>query len=337
MDASGTTGTGCVENFDYEVTQPFRLTASAAIIEDASCNSAGALVKIINTNGGQAPYEYSFNGGTFSTINESNLLAGDHDLMVKDALGCTFEMDLNVPDGIEDPSFLSDIVYDCDGLGTLTVTPSNTTDFTYSYTLNGTANSPIDSNIFNNVADGTHAVSIAYSNTLAPSQSTLFFESFGAGPTTQIGEIGPGYCYEPQDGSTTNCNLGPAGILVNGEYTVTNFVTNPVILRSPNDHTAIPNGRFLAIDVSTLAGESFVRERIVAMCRTRIATIRVACPYMVSYTVVPVNIIPTGINYHAVVINTGVPLVGLMITQRYDVAAIVFHGIKRIVRTRPTR
>ncbi|MEM9000690.1 MAG: T9SS type B sorting domain-containing protein [Bacteroidota bacterium] len=256
MDSSGNGGVGCIETLDYEIDQPFRLTASAAIVEDASCSPSGALVKILNANGGQSPYEYSFDGGSnFGTGYSSNLLPGNYQLIVRDALGCTYDMDLTVPTVIADPSFGQDVVYACDGSGTITITPSNTTDFSYTYALNGTPNTPADNNSFAGIGDGTYTVTAGYSSSIAPNQSTLFFENFGAGPTTQIGEIGPGYCYEPQDGSTTACNLGPAGILVNGEYTVTNFVTNPIPgWRSPNDHTGLADGRFLAIDVSTLAG-----------------------------------------------------------------------------------
>ncbi len=251
MDSSGTTATGCIENFDYEIVQPFRLTASATIIEDASCNPAGALVKIINTNGGQAPYEYSINGGTFSGVNTTNLLPGNHQFTVRDALGCEYDMELTVPSAAADPSFSNTVEYACDGAGTITVTPSNTSDFTYTYAMNGTANAPIANNVFTNVTSGTQNITVEYSSSITPGQTTLFFENFGAGPTTQIGEVGPGYCYEPQNGSETTCNLGPAGILVDGEYAVTNNVTNPIpAYRNPNDHTALANGRFFAINPS---------------------------------------------------------------------------------------
>lgn len=254
MDSSGTTGTGCVESFDYEIVQPFRLLASASIIEDASCNPSGALVKIMNPSGGQAPYQYSFNGGTFSGVDTSNLLPGNHQFTVQDALGCTYDMELTVPNSPADPTFTNDVTYDCAGEGTITVTPSNTADFTYAYDLNGTANIPADNNIFTGVASGTQTINIEYSTTLASNQSTLFFENFGTGSSTQIAEIGPAYCYEPQDGSTVSCNRGPAGILVNGEYTVTNLVTNPIpSLTSPQDHTGLTDGRFLAIDISTFS------------------------------------------------------------------------------------
>lgn len=257
MDSSGNGGTGCIETFDYEIDQPFRLTASPAIVQDASCDPNGALVKILNASGGQGLYEYSFDGGSyFSPTNESYLLPGDYNLVVRDELGCTYDMELTVPTEVADPDLTTTVEYACDGLATITVDTSNPTDFEYTYSLDSSLNTPSDNNIFTNVADGTYTITVGYSSSIAPSQSTLFFENFGAGPTTQIAEIGPGYCYEPQDGTETDCNLGPAGILVNGEYTVTNFVTNPVpSWRSPNDHSGITDGRFLAIDVSTLAGD----------------------------------------------------------------------------------
>ncbi len=254
-DASGINGIGCVESFDYEISQPYRLTASAAIIEDASCNSSGALVKILNGSGGQAPYEYSFDGGTtFSSNASQNLLAGTYQLSIKDNLGCTFDMEFTVPNSPIDPSFTSNVIYDCDGLGTITIQPSNTTDFIYEYALNANDNTPASKNVFDAVSNGTHTVSVSFASAVAPNQSTLFLETFGAGPTTMIAEIGPDYCFEPQDGSTVACNRGPSGILVNGEYTVTKFVTNPIsVLTSPKDHTGLVDGRFLAIDISTFS------------------------------------------------------------------------------------
>ncbi|MCL5244264.1 T9SS type B sorting domain-containing protein [Cellulophaga sp. 20_2_10] len=256
MDSSGATiDTGCKVNEDYEIDQPFRLSASASIIEDASCNPLGALVKILNPNGGDGTYEYSFNGGTsFSATDTANLAPGNYELVLRDGLGCTYEMEITVPDPITAPTFSSAIGYDCLGDGTITMTPSNTTDFSYIYKLNTVANTLPSNNVFAGVGNGTYTVTVDYASVLTAGQSTLFYESFGAGATTQIAEIGSDYCYEPQSGAATACNRGPAGILVNGEYTVTNLVTNPITsLRSPNDHTGVTDGRFLAIDVSTFS------------------------------------------------------------------------------------
>ncbi|MDB2606400.1 T9SS type B sorting domain-containing protein [Zobellia sp.] len=263
MDSGGTSGTGCEESIEYEVVQPFRLTASPAIIEDASCDTSGAtiptaLVKILNASGGQGSYEYSFDGGsTFTAVDEKRLAAGTHQLAIRDALGCETDLEITVPSTVVAPSFGNDVTYACDGNGIITITPSNTTDFSYTYQLNGTDNVPADSNIFSTVAPGTQTVTVGYTSTIAASQSTLFLENFGTGVTTQIAEIGPGYCYEPQDGTITDCNLGPAGILVNAEYAVTDRVTNPnTTWRSPNDHTGLTDGRFMAIGVSTSAGNN---------------------------------------------------------------------------------
>ncbi len=257
MDSSGSGASGCIGNFDYEIVQPFLLNASPAIVEDASCSPTGARVRILNASGGQAPYEYSFDGGSnFDANNERNLAPGNYQLVLRDALGCTHDMDLNVPNPVPDPNLSAAVDYACDGTASITVSTSNTTDFTYTYSLNTIANTPADNNVFTGVADGSQTVTVGYSSSIAPNQSTIFFEDFGAGPTTQIAEVGTDYCYEPQDGSLTNCNRGPAGILVNGEYTVTNLVTNALnltTLTNPQDHTGLTDGRFLAIDVSTFS------------------------------------------------------------------------------------
>ncbi|MFS4416775.1 T9SS type B sorting domain-containing protein [Maribacter sp. 2307ULW6-5] len=249
----------CTETITHEITQPFSLTASASIIEDASCDPNGALVKILNPSGGQAPYAFSFDGGSsFSGVDEQRLLPGNYQFMVRDALGCTFNTELTVPSPVNAPTFGTAVTYDCAGLGNIGITPSNTTDFNYTYSLNGGI--PTTTNAFGGQLPGTYTVTVAYASTLAPEQSTVFFEDFGAGPNTQLGEIGPGYCYEPQSGMATPCNLGPAGILVDAEYVVTNFVTNPIpAYRNPNDHSGLTDGRFLAINPSNnLVGSNSV-------------------------------------------------------------------------------
>ena len=254
-DNSGTATSRCTESINYEVVQPFRLNASAAVVEDVSCDttgSTGTLVKISNAIGGQAPYEYSFDSGTsFATTNEMRLVSGTYQLVLRDALGCTLDMDLTVPSTIAEPGLTPAVTYDCNGDGIITITSDNTTDYDYTYALNTVENTPADNNVFTEVAAGTHTITVDYTSELTTAQNAFLSEDFGAGVTTEINEIGPGYCYEPQDGSTTDCNLGPAGIFVNGEYAVTNEVNNPVTAwRSPNDHTGITDGRFLAIGVS---------------------------------------------------------------------------------------
>jgi len=251
-------GTGCQDVYEYTLNQPFRLLASAAIVETESCDpGAGSRVRIVNAQGGQAPYEYSFDGGnTYNPTNEAQLPAGQYQLFVRDALGCTHPMELTVPSGPAGPNPTAVVAYDCLGEATLTVEPGGGTDFVYTFALDGQPNTPSDKPVFENVPTGTRTLTIGYNNQLTPEQSTLFSEDFGSGPTTFVAEAGTGYCYEPQDGTETPCNYGPAGILVNGEYTVTSLVTNPITAwRSPNDHSGLSDGRFMVVDISTHAGE----------------------------------------------------------------------------------
>ncbi|WP_423998428.1 T9SS type B sorting domain-containing protein [Maribacter sp. IgM3_T14_3] len=244
----------CTETLEYTITEPFKINASAAIVEDIACNATGTLVKILNATGGSAPYTYSFDGGTsFSTTSERSLSAGNYVLVVKDNMECTFEMDITVPKSVADPSLSKTVDYDCNGDATVTVTSSNTVDFNYTYSLNA---DPIQKdNFFTGVPVGTQTVTVNYSSALTPSQSNFLLETFGSGPNTAISEIGPGYCYQPQDGTAAACNVGPAGILINGEYSVTATVTNPVpAWRTPNDFNGLMDGRFFAIAVSTTPG-----------------------------------------------------------------------------------
>jgi len=192
MDATGALADRCIETIAYEIDQPFRLTASPSIIEDASCNASGALVKILNPAGGQAPYEYSFDGGSnFGVTSQERLLPGIYQLQMKDALGCILNMDITVPTSVSDPALTSAVTYNCDGTGTVTINTSNTTDFSYEYALNGTDNTPVANNVFTNVVEGTNTVTVSYTSQLAPNQSILLNEDFGAGPSTQIEEVGP--------------------------------------------------------------------------------------------------------------------------------------------------
>ena len=245
---------GCEVTDSLTITNPLTLSASAAVTELAECNpGVGAEVRITNPIGGVAPYEYSFDGGvSFSTNPIANLLPGTHSLLIRDANGCEFPMNVVVEPEPTAPNLTASIVYECDGEGTVTVTPDNANYF-YTYELNGSPNTPADSNVFTNVSAGFNTISVNYIRNTPPPQSELFDENFGAGANTAITEIDPVYCYEPQQGITTSCADG--GFINDGEYSVTNTI-NPAYggWRIPNDHSGITDGRFLVINVGGVAG-----------------------------------------------------------------------------------
>src|SRR5690606_33500318 len=159
-------------------------------------------------------------GVSYDTNPIGNLLPGTHTVYIRDANGCTYPMSVTVEPEPISPTVTPDIDYDCEGEGIITLTGSST-GFDYTYTLNGVANSPVDSNVFNNVSPGNHTITVNYVSNIPPSPSILLTENFGFGTTTSIDEVDPNFCFEPlADGTPDGCNLGGIGNLVNGEYTV---------------------------------------------------------------------------------------------------------------------
>jgi len=240
----------------YAINEPLTLSASAAVTALAECYPGmGAEVRITNAIGGTAPYEYSFDGGsTYDTTSIGYLLPGTHTLYIRDANLCTYPMNVTIDPEPTPPSATAAIDYECDGEGTITVTP-NSTDFDYTYEIDGNPNTPNTSNVFGDVPVGSHTITVNYVSNSAPSPSILLSENFGVGPNTSISEIDPAYCYEPQDGSASLCGFGTDTHIQDGEYSVTQNIVNPYgSWLSPNDHTGLASGRFLAINVGGVAG-----------------------------------------------------------------------------------
>src|SRR5690606_6988110 len=112
------------------------------------------------------------------------------------------------------PTVVPDIAFDCEGEGIITLSP-NSTDFDYTYLLDGAPNTPVDSNTFNNVPVGPHTITVNYTSNSAPDASILLDENFGFGVTTSIDEVDPNFCFEPlEDGTPEGCDRGGVGNLV---------------------------------------------------------------------------------------------------------------------------
>lgn len=246
----------CIVNEIYTITEPLTLSASAAVTQLAECNPGlGAEVRITNAIGGTAPYEYSFNGGTsYGASSIGYLLPGTHTVYIRDANLCTYPMTVTIDPEPTPPNVTPAIDYECDGEGTITLTPDSA-DFDYTYALDGTPNTPANLNVFNNVSVGAHTVTVNYTSNSAPTPSVLLLETFGTGPNTSIPEVDPAYCYEPQNGSVNSCGWGIDTHIQDGEYSVTQNIVNPYgTWLSPNDHSGMANGRFLAMNVGGAVG-----------------------------------------------------------------------------------
>lgn len=250
------------------------LTASAGVGELAGCGplqggQPTGLIRFANAQGGTAPYKYSFDGGStwqtdpFKYVVSSTV---SYDLRVKDNVGCEYKIPYNVilDPKPADPAIDDDIkpVYNCDGTATATIvvnTPVSTgSTYTYEYYLKtGTAapvaNTPITSNVFTNVPNGSHTVIVKYNIQTVSSYSNLLSENFGYGDdTTSPGINTSFYCFERQV-AATQCKGSTA--INDGDYSVTSFIVNPFgPWIQPGDHTPqtvppTPKGRSLVVNI----------------------------------------------------------------------------------------
>ncbi len=245
-DANGCEGTAK----NVTINQPNAIKAFAAVSKLVDCQTNGnAEVHITNASGGVLPYQYSFdNGLSYGSSAKGYVSQGDHTLIIRDANLCTFEMNVHIDAPLTRPNFDANVTYDCTGEGTVTVSNDNT-DYNYTYALDGTANTPNTSNIFTNIPNGTHTVTVNYVDATPPENSLLLSEDFGAGANTSISEIDSGYIYD------STARLYAANV-----YSVTNLTKHPYFL-SPNDHTGQTDGRFLAINLGANVGYSIYEKK----------------------------------------------------------------------------
>ncbi len=248
----------CEVDEAYTISEPFTLSASAAVTQLIECNPTdGAEVRITNAQGGTMPYTYSFDGGsTYDTSAIGYLLAGSHTVYIQDANNCTFPMDITIEQAPTPPNveLTPEVDYSCDGTGIVTITPDNP-NLEYTYYLNGSVNTPGDSNVFTDVPVGTHTIDVDYISNTPPARSELLREDFGVGPNVSISQIDPLFCYEPQDGTPSSCpSFGTDTHIQDGEYSVTNTIVNPYNWLVPNEQSGVANGRYLAINIGGVAG-----------------------------------------------------------------------------------
>src|SRR5207244_1515426 len=108
---------------------------------------------------GQTPYQYALDGGGYQAGNVFiNVAAGNHNIVVKDAVGCLSPaIPVTVAAGTGVTATTTTTATSCAAVnnGTITVTPTNGSP-PYQYSLDGGAFQA--SNVFTNVAAGNHNI-----------------------------------------------------------------------------------------------------------------------------------------------------------------------------------
>ncbi|PZX95411.1 hypothetical protein DOS84_02275 [Flavobacterium aquariorum] len=271
-------GVDCIDTLpNVTLTQPIAaLTASAGVSELAGCGPAKeGKIRITNPQGGTpfpAPnyYLYSFDDQiTWVTINDAYKAPGTYTVYIKDANGCIYPM----PGIVIDPEPVAPIigsapviVYACDGKATGTVTVTNPASATYDYTysIDGTLNTPPTSNVFTGIKAGDHTIRVNYILKSVTTFSNLLKEDFGRGGNVRsigideesVPKIEDGYCYH--DLNLPSLCKDTRTTLEDNQY----VVTKAIIPNNPawypfRDHTSggtDTEGRFLAVNIGKAAG-----------------------------------------------------------------------------------
>ncbi len=202
----------CVETVQVTITEPDPIVAEALITQDYTCLQLGQITvgSVTPTSGGSGSYQYSINGGAWTAATTggtifTGLMDGTYSIRVRDAnqIDCFITLpDVIIPSLPVEPTLTTAVVYNCDGTGEITILPS---DPSYTYSLNGGV--PQASNVFSNVAPGTHTIEVDY----------------GSGCTTQTAvTIDSGYAFDGVVTAFSNltCNSAADGSIT---FEVENF------------------------------------------------------------------------------------------------------------------
>ncbi|MGB5661639.1 MAG: SprB repeat-containing protein, partial [Eudoraea sp.] len=157
----------CEETASIDVIEPTQLAAEAVQTQPYTCLQLGEISvgSVTPTTGGSGDYQYSLNGGSWTASTPggttfTGLIDGTYSIRVRDAnaVSCS----ITIPDVIVaplpvEPVLSTAVTYNCDGTGNITILPN---DPSYMYSIDGGALQA--SNVFNNVAIGSHPITVDY-------------------------------------------------------------------------------------------------------------------------------------------------------------------------------
>lgn len=195
------------------ITAPSPIILSAAVTKTIDCIS-NAIINL-NVFGGEAPYQFSINGGVFQSSNTfSGLAAGSYIVTARDANDCTSITNTIKIDPLAPLTLTSTIMQTTtptsnDGRITLN---TNGGTAPYSYSLknqSGIQLVPLQSaNIFNNLANGTYIVEVRDSKGCISSRTESITSS--APVLSAVATITPLTCSNPTGVITVNTLGGTA-------------------------------------------------------------------------------------------------------------------------------
>jgi gliding motility-associated-like protein len=203
-----TDAAGCTRVVPVTVAAGSGISATAASAATTCAVATNGSITV-NVTVGSAPYQYSLDGGANQPGNVfNNISAGNHNVTITDAAGCTRVVPITVAAGPGITATTAPLPTSCNGAsnGSITVTPASGSA-PYQYQLDGGVGQ--GSNIFNNVAAGSHTILVTDANGCTFSVAATVAAGANLTGTTAITHI---QCNGNNNGSVTitPTNGGPA-------------------------------------------------------------------------------------------------------------------------------
>jgi gliding motility-associated-like protein len=184
---------GCTFSTTFNIGTTVGPSTASITTSNASCGSANGTATVVSVTGGVGPYQYSFNGGAFTTgTTTSGLTASNHTVTIQDANSCTVTVTYNVlNNGSPTAAIVSTTNTSCFGgsNGGFTIAGAGGSGAPYTYTVT----SPFQSNgigTFTGLSVGTYTVitkdnaGCTTSNTVAINEPALL--TLSATPITAL-------------------------------------------------------------------------------------------------------------------------------------------------------
>jgi len=242
-----TDANGCTITLDTVLTEPPPLQDSISVSsyiggDNVSCYGASDGSIDLTVNGGVSPYIYSWNGGTDSTQDLTNITAGNYAVTVTDQNGCTLVDDTTLTEppplttSFTVPSYAGDYNVSCNGAsdGSIDLTVNGGTQaYDYNWSPNGNTSQDLDS-----IPAGQYSVTVTDTNGCAVTRDTTLTEPPPLQISATLSQYAGGYnvsCYGASDGSID--------ITVNGGTTPYSYSWNGGAYNA-EDLTNIPAGTY---------------------------------------------------------------------------------------------
>jgi hypothetical protein len=291
---------GCTNSTTLTIAQPNGISVSSILVTNASCgNSTGAITS--TATGGIAPLQYKLDNGSYQAAGTfTNLLAGTHTLVVKDANACTttslVSVNSNAGPVMGTPNITNVSCFNGTD-GSITLSSSGGTGL-IQYSINGGLTFQT-SGVFLNVAAGTYVCSVKDNAGCVNNITVVVTQGPSLGLTVSAN---PALCFGSSNGQITAASTGGTG--------THNYSINGINFQSSPVFTGLPAGNYT------------VTVKDVTSC-TKTGTVVVTQPSVVGITSSFVPVTCYGLSNGAITMNG----TGGDGNYSYSIDGISFQGI----------